>query len=120
MFSTLIRVDDVDGLVAAFEAILNERQQQAIFLLIAIEQSTDVTYLIEAEPAREMGFACCRMWLPLVSTSPRILSRRAFAPRNEKQSQPLCHVTAHCPLDFGIGVYPQRTDTFVQFSFWRD
>src|SRR5436189_196378 len=48
MVARLIRVDDVDGLVAAFQSILNERQQDAILLLVAIEQSADVPHLVEA------------------------------------------------------------------------
>src|SRR6185437_2715405 len=41
---TLIRVDDMDGFVAAFEAVLDKRQQHAIFLIVAIEQRANVAY----------------------------------------------------------------------------
>ncbi len=40
--------DDVDRLMAAVEAILNEWQQNTVFFVLTIEERTDMTCLIEA------------------------------------------------------------------------
>ena len=41
----LVRIDYMDGFVAAFQTGLNEGQQKTIFLLIAVEQRADMAYL---------------------------------------------------------------------------
>ena len=43
MIVTLVRVDYVDRLIAAREAVLDERKQDAIFFLVAVEKRADVT-----------------------------------------------------------------------------
>jgi len=42
-----LSADDVDRFMAAVEAILNEWQENAIFLVLAIEKRTDMARLIE-------------------------------------------------------------------------
>jgi hypothetical protein len=39
--------DDVDRLMAAVEAILNEWQQNTVFFVLTIEERTDMACLIE-------------------------------------------------------------------------
>jgi hypothetical protein len=43
-----IRIDDVDGLVAAGESILNKGKKYAIFLFLAVKKRTNVTGVREA------------------------------------------------------------------------
>ena len=47
VFTLLIRIDYMDGFVAAFQTGLNEGQQKTIFLLVAVEQRADMAYLAE-------------------------------------------------------------------------
>ena len=46
-FVTLIRINDMNCLVAAVEPIFYEGKQDPIFFLVAIEESADVTSFIE-------------------------------------------------------------------------
>src|SRR5208283_5470400 len=59
MDMTLIRIHDVDRLVAALEPVLNERQQHAIFLIVAIEKRADMTYFAELGAGK--GNRCSRL-----------------------------------------------------------
>src|SRR5208283_2700627 len=47
MIMTLIRIHDVDRLVATLEAIPDERQQNPIFLIDVIEKRADMTHFAE-------------------------------------------------------------------------
>ena len=47
MIVTLVRVDDVNRLIAAREAVLDERQQHPIFLFFAVEQCADMACVAE-------------------------------------------------------------------------
>jgi hypothetical protein len=47
MVVTLIRIHDVNGLVATSEPVLNERKQHAILFVVAIEKCADMTYFAE-------------------------------------------------------------------------
>ncbi len=43
MSVTLIRIDDMNRLIAALESVLNEWKQHAILFVVAVEECTDVT-----------------------------------------------------------------------------
>jgi hypothetical protein len=42
MLGAVVRVDDVKGLVALFEPLLDERKQDRTFLVLAVEKRADV------------------------------------------------------------------------------
>ena len=47
MLGALVGIHDMNCFVAAFEPILDERQEYAVLLLIAVEQSTNMTHRTE-------------------------------------------------------------------------
>jgi hypothetical protein len=47
VLDSLIRVDDVNSLVATLESILNKRKEYAVFFFVAIEECTDMTSFCE-------------------------------------------------------------------------
>ena len=55
MVLTLLRVQDVNGLVARFQPVLYERKQDAIFFLVIIEKRTDVTRLTQLGAGKRDG-----------------------------------------------------------------
>ena len=42
-----IGIDGVDGLLTAFEAVLNKRQQHPILVVVAVEKRADMTWMPE-------------------------------------------------------------------------
>jgi hypothetical protein len=47
MVATLIRIHDVNRLVATLEAVLNERKQHAILFIVAVEKRADMANFAE-------------------------------------------------------------------------
>ena len=47
MIMALTRIDDVNRLVATLKTVLNEWEQDAVLLLIAVEKCTYVAHLAE-------------------------------------------------------------------------
>jgi hypothetical protein len=47
VITALIGINDVDGLVSAFKAVLDERQQHAVFLFVAVEERAHVARIAE-------------------------------------------------------------------------
>jgi hypothetical protein len=41
------RIDGVDGLLTAFEPVLNERKQHPILVIVAVEKRADMTWMTE-------------------------------------------------------------------------
>lgn len=65
-------INDVDGFVAALEAVLNERQQHAILFLITVEKRAHMTDISELG-AGERNRGCGALH---VRSSPHNLPRR--------------------------------------------
>jgi hypothetical protein len=89
MVVTLIRIHDVNRLVATLEPVLNERKQHAILFLVAIEKCTDMTHFAELGAGKgnrccgllhgvllPIGVAATQISMPAWLTSPFILSAR--------------------------------------------
>ena len=55
MVLTLLRVQDVNGLVARFQPVLYERKQDAIFFLVIVEKRANVTGFAEMGPSQGNG-----------------------------------------------------------------
>jgi hypothetical protein len=55
MVTMLIRIHDVNRLVATLEPVLNERKQDAIFLVVAIEKRADMTHFAELGASKGNG-----------------------------------------------------------------
>ena len=55
MVTALIRINDVHGLVATLESVLNERKQHAILFVVAIEKRADMTYFAERGAGKGNG-----------------------------------------------------------------
>ena len=47
MVAMLIRINDVNRLIATLESLFNERKQHAILFLVAIEERADMAYFAE-------------------------------------------------------------------------
>ncbi len=55
MVMPLIRIYDMNRFVARLEPVLDERKQDPILLVVAIEKRTDVTYLVELRACKMNG-----------------------------------------------------------------
>src|SRR6266850_2740394 len=55
MIFMLVRVDDVNRFVAAREAVLDERQQHPIFLIVAVEKRADMACVAELRAGERNG-----------------------------------------------------------------
>src|ERR1700722_14752997 len=76
MVATLIRIHDVNRLVAALEPVLNERKQHAILFVVAIEKCADVTHFPELGAGQ--GNRCCGLPHAILRRSTRQVRRQIF------------------------------------------
>ena len=52
MLAPLVRIHDVNSPVAACKPILDEREQHAVFFVIAVEERTDMACCVELRPSK--------------------------------------------------------------------
>src|SRR6266851_1226140 len=102
MLVTSLRIDDVNGLFAAFEAVFDERKQYAVLVVVAGEERADVTVRSEdraPQPDQPAGLTraatlCltpCRAHVPnagLPIARTPTLAHRELAPPTQRKYPP--------------------------------
>src|SRR6266851_5913080 len=98
MLVTSLRIDDVNGLFAAFEAVFDERKQHAVLVVVAVEERADVTVRSEnraPQPdqpagltrAATLSLTPCRVHVPNagspIARSPTLAHRNWHRQHNE-------------------------------------
>ena len=97
MFLTLIRVNYMDCLVPTMETVFYEWEQDRIFIVVAVEESADMTSLVEQRAGKGNGSSTF-----LHDVSPH---RIANGPRVKLRMH---HSVPKCPIDTLVSI-----DTFV-------